>query len=83
VAYGCGPVNVSVGYGRTFDTNADWDEGQGIGDSAYNLVVSADYALPPGLVLAGDVSQFDNDAVGDAGTGDKGWAAVGSVRLAF
>jgi len=83
VAYGYGPVNLSVGYGQTFDTNSDWDEGQGIGDSAYNLVFSADYALAPGLVLAGDVSKFDNDAAGDAGTGDKGWAAVGSVRLAF
>ncbi len=48
-------------------------------------MVSADYALAPGLVLAGDVASFDNDQTGDAdtGTGDTGWAAVGSFRLSF
>ena len=49
----------------------------------WGLVFSADYALAPGLVLAGDVSWFDNDATEDTDTGDKGWAAVGSFRLAF
>jgi hypothetical protein len=34
-------------------------------------------------VLAGDVASFDNDTTVDTGTGDKGWAAVGSLRLAF
>ena len=52
-------------------------------DKASNLVVSADYALAPGLVLAGDVGFFDNDAAGGAATGDKGWQAVGRVGLAF
>ncbi len=87
IGYGFGPVNTSVTYGQIFNTNSDFDEAVGIGDSAYNLVVSADYALAPGLVLAGDVSWFDNDTTGDSetdfGTGDKGWTAVGSVRLAF
>ena len=78
-----GPVNTSITYGQIFDTNSDFDEATGIGDKAYNVVFSADYAIAPGLVLAGDVSKFDNDATQDFGTGDKGWAAVGSVRLAF
>ena len=56
--------------------------------TAYDIVLlnlSADYALAPGLVLAGDVSVFDNDQAGDVdtGTGDTGWTAVGSFRLAF
>ncbi len=48
-------------------------------------MVSADVAIAPGLVLAGDVSSFDNDQTGaaDSGTGDTGWAAVGSFRLSF
>ena len=78
-----GPVNTSITYGQIFNTNSDFDEATGIGDKAYNLVFSADVPLAPGLVLAGDVSKFDNDATRDFGTGDKGWTAVGSVRLAF
>jgi outer membrane protein OmpU len=84
IGYGFGPVNTSITYGQIFDTNADWDEGQGVGDSAYNVVFSADYALAPGLVLAGDVAVFDNDAVGDdQTTGDTGWTAVGRFAVAF
>jgi outer membrane protein OmpU len=83
IGWGYGPLNTSVTYGQIFNTNADFDEATGIGDSAYNLVFSADIALAPGLVLAGDVSTFDNDTTEDFGTGDKGWTAVGSVRLAF
>ncbi len=85
IGYGYGPLNASISYGQIFDANADFEEASGIGDSAYNLVFSADYALAPGLVLAGDVSAFDNDQTDSAatGTGDKGWVAVGSFRLAF
>jgi outer membrane protein OmpU len=83
IAYGFGPVNTSIGYGQIFNTNSDFDEATGLGDEGYNLVFSADVAIAPGLVLAGDVSKFDNDSTGDTGTGDKGWTAVGSVRLAF
>ena len=57
-------MNTSVTYGQNFDANADFEEASGIGDQAYNLVFSADVALAPGLVLAGDVSQFDNDCHG-------------------
>ena len=59
-----GPVNTSITYGQIFNTNCDFDEATGIGDKAYNLVFSADVALAPGLVLAGDVSKFDNDSHG-------------------
>ena len=83
VGYGYGPLNTSITYGQMLDTNSDYDEINGVGDSGYNLVVSADYALAPGLVLAGDVGWFDNDATDDTGTGDQGWAAVGSFRLDF
>ena len=83
IGYGYGPLNTSITYGQMLDTNADFDENTGIGDNAYNLVFSADYALAPGLVLAGDVATFDNDATDDTGTGDKGWTAVGSFRLSF
>ena len=45
---------------------------------------SADVALAPGLVLAGDVGTFDNDSDGcDTGTGDTGWQAVGRLGVAF
>ena len=47
-------------------------------------MVSADYALAPGLVLAGDAAFFDNDTNSNyTGGGDTGWAGVASVRLAF
>ena len=55
IGYGLGPLNTSITYGTIFDTNTDFDEAQGC-DKPYNLVFSADYALAPGLVLAGDVS---------------------------
>ena len=83
IAAALGPVNASVTYGQIFHTNQDFKEATGIGSEAYNLVFSADIALAPGLVLAGDVSTFDNDTTGNTGTGDSGWAAVGSLRLAF
>ncbi len=81
IAYGFGPVNTSITYGQIFDANSDFEEATGIGDSAYNVVLSADIALAPGLVLAGDVSKFDNDGTGDI-SGD-GWAAVGRLAVAF
>ena len=83
IGYGFGPLNTSITYGQIFDANSDFEEQSGIGDSAYNVVFSADYALAPGLVLAGDVSAFDNDSTGGTGTGDKGWTAVGRFAVAF
>ena len=84
LAYGFGPLNTSIGYGKIFHANNDFTESTGI-DKGSNLVVSADYALAPGLVLAGDVAWFDNDTSGAAApdTGDQGWAAVGRLAVAF
>jgi hypothetical protein len=81
IGYSFGPINTSLTYGAIFDANSDFEESTGIGDSAYNAVLSADIALAPGLVLAGDVSKFDNDGTGDI-SGD-GWAAVGRLAVAF
>jgi len=82
IGYGIGPVNTSVTAAYIFDSNDDFSERNGY-DKPYNVVFSADYALAPGLVLAGDVAYFDLDSNGASGTGDTGWAGVGSVRLAF
>ena len=83
IGYGFGPVNTSVTYARLIDTNSDYEEATGFGDAAQNLVFSADIALAPGLVLAGDVGVFDQDFAGDTGTGDQGWVAVGRFAVAF
>lgn len=86
IGYGFGPVNTSITYAWIWDSNNDFEENAGY-KKPYNLVFSADYALAPGLVLAGDVAAFDMDQTnaGKAvtGTGDKGWAGVASVRLTF
>jgi outer membrane protein OmpU len=76
-----GPVNVSVNYGQLLDSDNLLVNGADVGDAS-NLVFSADIALAPGLVLAGDVGVFDNDA-DNAVTGDEGWQAVGRLGLAF
>ena len=78
-----GPVNTSVTYARLIDTNSDYEDATGFGDAAQNLVFSADIALAPGLVLAGDVAVFDQDFTGGTGTGDQGWVAVGRFAVAF
>ena len=85
VGYDFGDFDTSITYGQIFDANADFEEASGIGDSAYNLVFSADYRLVRGLVLAGDVAVFDNDQTdaADSGTGDKGWTAVGRLAVTF
>jgi hypothetical protein len=84
-----GPVNVSVNYGAVVDSDNLTAGNAGPGGTAVpvdepsNLVFSADIALMPGLVLAGDVGIFDNDADGPSATGDQGWQAVGRLGLAF
>ncbi|MFO1075418.1 MAG: porin [Geminicoccaceae bacterium] len=84
IAYGIGAVNTSLTYGKIYDANQDFQTVAGV-DKASNLVLSADYALAPGLVLAGDISWFDNDQTDSqaTGTGDTGVQAVGSLRLSF
>ena len=77
-----GPVNTSIGYGRIFSANNAFNELTDI-DKGRNLVISADVPLLPGLVLAGDLSFFNNDTTTDTGTGDSGWAAVWRLAVAF
>ena len=84
IAYGFGPVNTSLTYAYIWDSNNDFETQAGYKKPG-NLVLSADYAIAPGLVLAGDLASFDMDQTnaGKAATGegDKGWAGVASVRL--
>jgi outer membrane protein OmpU len=81
IGWGYGPVNTSVNYSQWVDSSGY------AADKPYNLVFSADIALAPGLVLAGDVGIFDNDISGDNPNGytggDKGWQAIGRLGLAF
>jgi predicted porin len=84
VGYGYGPMNLSLTYGQVIDSNdlTGGADGQEL-DEPYNLVLSADIGLMPGVVLAGDVGWFDNDASGDGETDDNGWQAVGRLGVAF
>ena len=84
IGYGYGPVNASITAAYIFDSNNDFSDANGY-DKPYNIVASADYALAPGLVLAGDVAYFNLDTNGSyaGGTGDSGWAAVGRFEVAF
>jgi outer membrane protein OmpU len=80
IGYGYGPVNTSVTYGQVIDIS----NATGL-DKPSNLVVSADFALMPGVVLAGDVGFFNNDVDNgsDFNTGDDGWQAVARLGVAF
>jgi hypothetical protein len=74
---------MSVTYGQVVDSDNVVTNGVEIGD-AYNLVVSADVGLMPGLVLAGDVGFFDNDAEDTPnGLDDSGYQAVARLGLNF
>ncbi len=78
-----GPVNLSVTYGQVLDSDDLVVNGNAV-DEPMNLVVSADIALMPGLVLAGDVGYFDNDVDNGPNKGDDdGVQAVTRLRLAF
>ena len=80
-----GPVNTSITAAYIWDSNSDFRDREGY-DKPYNIVFSADIALAPGLVLAGDVAYFNIDNNGgpaDTGTSDKGVAAVGRFAVAF
>jgi hypothetical protein len=84
VGAGFGPANVSVNYGQILDSEG---LAGGAADEPSNLVFSADVGLMPGLVLAGDVSFFDNDLDGAAedalDVDSEGWQAVVRLGLAF
>jgi outer membrane protein OmpU len=80
IGAGFGPVNASLNYGQVIDSEGF------AGDEPYNIVASADFALMPGLVLAGDVGYFDNDVddADDFGVDDdNGWVYVVRLGLAF
>jgi outer membrane protein OmpU len=80
IGYVFGSLNTSITYGKVLDI----DRSTGL-DKPSNLVVSADIALMPGMVLAGDVGFFNNDVRSgtDFGTGDDGWQTVGRLGVAF
>lgn len=85
VGAGLGPVNLSVTYGVVTDSE-NLTSGTGVAvDEPQNLVFSADVGLMPGLVLAGDVGWFDNDASGNlpGSLNDDGYQAVMRLGLAF
>lgn len=85
-----GPVNVSVTYGQADVSNDVVINGNTVSDP-YNIVVSADIGLMPGLVLAGDVGFFNNDAnynpaadpTGNGDVDDSGVQAVARLGLSF
>jgi outer membrane protein OmpU len=76
-----GRVYASLTYGRVLATSGQ----EGVGEP-WNLVLSADLELMPGLVLAGDVAWFDNDldrGFAEETGGDDGVAWVTRLELAF
>ncbi len=78
-----GPVGVSLNYGQVLDSDGATLNGIETGDS-YEIVLSADVGLMPGLTLAADIAYFDNDAQDDPSTGgDDGWQGVARLGLAF
>jgi outer membrane protein OmpU len=79
LAYGFGPANVSVGYERDWNDNAD---------DANIFVVSGDLGILPGVTLKGDGSyntEDPNKNVFDDGTRSSGstWAGVLTVQLDY
>jgi outer membrane protein OmpU len=79
LAYGFGPANVSVGYER------DWNDDA---DDANIFAVSGDIGVLPGVTLKGDVTWNSDDQFkrveddGSTGTGDT-WAAVAAIQLDY
>jgi outer membrane protein OmpU len=74
-----GPANVSLNYGQVIDSEGFTS------DEPYNIVLSADVGLLPGLVLAGDVAYFNNDRDEDVllSDDDDGYVYVVRLGLAF
>ena len=75
-------MNTSITAAYILDSNNDFSDANGY-DKPYNIVASADIALAPGLVLAGDIAYFDLDQSSGSTTGDKGYAAVGRFAVTF
>ena len=78
IGWGDEAWNLSLTFGRVIDADGL------LYRHPSNLVLSADYTLLPGLILAGDLGRFDNDGIDpDYRGGDRGWQAVGRLGLAF
>jgi hypothetical protein len=76
-----GAAYASITHGRVLGTKGY----EGVGEP-WNLVLSADVELMPGVVLAGDVAWFDNDLDAEAREatgGDQGLVWVTRLELAF
>lgn len=76
-----GPVYSSINHSRVLRT----ENYPGVGEP-WNLVLSADTELLPGVALAGDVAYFDNDLDSEAEAplgGDSGWVWVTRLEVAF
>ena len=79
IGWGEDEWNASITYGQVVDSAGELPYRK-----PFNLVFSADYALAPGLELAGDLGLFDNDGTDpDYRGGDQGWQAVGRLGVAF
>jgi predicted porin len=82
IAYELDEVAVSLTHGRVLRTRGY----EGVGEP-WNLVLSADMALLPGLVLAGDLAYFDNDLdpeeAEDFTGDDSGWVWVTRLEVEF
>lgn len=84
VATKLGRAEVSLNYGRFLDTDGLEVNGNEL-DKPWTIILSAHIGLMPGLVLAGDVSYFDNDVEGEVvnADDDDGWQGVTRLGLAF
>ena len=74
-------VYLSLTHGRVLNTSGY----AGVGEP-WNLVLSADLEIVPGLTLAGDLAYFDNDldrTAKDVTGGDRGWVWVAKLEVAF
>lgn len=81
LGYHLDEVYLSLTHGRVISTSGY----AGVGEP-WNLVLSADLEIVPGLILAGDVGYFDNDLdpwTKDATGGDRGWLWVAKLEVVF
>jgi outer membrane protein OmpU len=79
-AYEIGLLSMSINYAESFNTEqrptADFEF-----DNPRNIVVSATFALMPGLTLDGDVAFIDNDITGGPAEVDDDEGVVGVLQL--
>lgn len=83
VAYGFGPLSVGVSGGYGVDTDGIDIDGNAVGSNPWLAILSATYALMPGVTLDGDLGLFDNDLEGGGELDGDGWRAIGRLGIAF